>query len=99
MMPRLKREKLARQLEMNFQRQLDLLAEMAAAYRHEGKPVPAQVGEAIGAVEYRRRCFWQVKQVLLESSSGIGVKKIVEHFLDEIKPHTETIQKLLELHT
>jgi hypothetical protein len=98
MMPRLKREKLARELEMKFKLELELLTEMAAAYRQEGKPVPAQVGEAIGAVAYRQRCFQQVKRVLLESSSGIGTKKIVERFLDEIKPHTETIQRLLELH-
>lgn len=93
-----KRSALVRQLERNFQQQLKLLAEMAAAYRHAGKLVPPQVGEAIGAAEYRRRCFTQVKRVLLESSSGIGVKKIVERFLDEIKPHSAAIQALLELH-
>jgi hypothetical protein len=92
------RAHLARKLEACFQRQVELLAELAAAYTYEGRPVPPEVGEALGAVEHRRRAFKQIKEVLTGTSSGIGVKSLVERFQKDIVRHHETIQRLLELH-
>jgi len=71
---------------------------MAAAYRHEGRPVPPELGEALGAVEYRRRAFQQIKTVIEEGQSGIGVKPLVERFLEDVKKHHDTIQRLIALH-
>jgi hypothetical protein len=92
-----KRRKLARALEAKFQSQLRLLVEMAAAYHHEGRPVPPEVGEAIGAVEHRRRAFEQVQKVLLETSSGIGIRPFVERFLADIDRDAKAVARLLAL--
>lgn len=95
----LRRRQLARDLEKKHRRQLELLAEMAAVYHAEGKEPPkeiaAAIGAAIGAVEHRRRAFLQVKKVLIEQTSGIGVKKIVERFFEDIKDDNATIMAAL----
>jgi hypothetical protein len=96
-MPRHKRIKLARQLEEKFQLQLRLLAEMAAAYHHQDRSVPPEVGEAIGAVEHRRRAFEQIQKLLLETSTGLGLRKPIERFLADIDKDAEAIQALLAL--
>jgi len=93
------RRDLARRLEKNFNRQIELLTEMAAAYHHEGNPVPPEVGEALGAVEHRRKAFEQVQKVWLETSSGIGTKAFVERFLADIEKDAAAVKALLALRT
>lgn len=95
--PLAKRRQMMRKLEENFQRQLELLAELASAYHHEGKPVPPEVGEALGAVEHRRRAFAQVSQIFIEANSGIGVRKIIERFLADIDRDAKAVAELLAL--
>ena len=95
----LRRRQLMAKLEVSFNRQLDLLAEMAAAYHHEGRPVLPEVGEALGAIEHRRRAFQQVKQIFLESNSGIGVRSHIEKFLADIDRDSKAVAQLLELRT
>lgn len=90
-----KRRKLARELEAKHKRQLELIAEMAAAYHAEGKEVPPELATALGAVEHRRRAFQQVKSVLLETTSGIGVDKVVRRFLDSIQEDNAKIMALI----
>lgn len=93
-----KREVQMRKLEKSFQKQVELLAEMAAAYVAEGKPVPPEVGQALGEVEHRRREFKQVKQIYVEQTSGIGVKPIIQKFLERTQGAGEAMKRLLELH-
>lgn len=93
-----KREVQMRKLEKSFQKQVELLAEMAAAYVAEGKPVPPEVGEALGEVEHRRREFQNIKKIYTEHTSGIGVKPIVQRFLERTKGAQEAMKRLLALH-
>ena len=95
--PMAKRRQMMRKLEESFQRQLELLAEMAAAYHHEGKAVPPEVGEALGAVEHRRRAFKQIKTIFIEANSGIGVKPIIERFLADVDRDAKAVAALLAL--
>lgn len=95
--PMAQRRRLMRKLEESFRKQLDLLAEMAAAYHHEGKPVPPEVGEALGAVEHRRRAFKQVSQIYIEANSGIGVRTIIERFLKDVDRDAKAVANLLAL--
>jgi hypothetical protein len=95
--PLAKRQRLARKLEESFERQLRLLAELAAAYHHENKPVPPEVGEAIGAVEHRRHAFANFKQVWLGSCSGIGMRKVLERFMADIDRDARAVADLLAL--
>lgn len=93
-----KREVQMRKLEKSFQKQIDLILELAASYVAHGKPVPPEVGEALGEVERRRREFKRVKQIYVESTSGIGVKPIIQRFLENTKGAQEAMQRLLALH-
>lgn len=92
-----KRRLLARKLEEKFDSQIRLLVELAAAHHHRNEPVPPEVGEAIGAVEHRRRAFAQFQTVWLQTSSGIGTRSFVERFLADIDRDAEAIARLLAL--
>ena len=93
-----KEARTARALEQKFQKQIELITEMAAAYVAHGKPVPQELGEALGEVEKRRREFQQVKQIYVEQNSGIGVKPIIQKFLERTQGAGEAVKRLLELH-
>jgi hypothetical protein len=88
------RRALTLQLEKNFQRQVSLLIELAAAYSHEGRPVPPELGEALGAVEYRRRAFQQIKGAIEDGARS----PVVKRYIQDIAKHNEAIQRLIALH-
>jgi hypothetical protein len=84
-------------VEKNFRAQLDLLAEMAAAYVEDGRPVPPEVGEALGLVEHRRRAFMSIKDILAESKGGPGVKELVQRYLQTVKSDSNALERVLEV--
>lgn len=90
------RRRLARDYEAKLQRQKELLAEYAAACRYHNRPVPPELGEVLGVVENRIRQFRQVKQILLETTAGIGVEPIVKRFMEDHREDSAIIQRFLE---
>ncbi len=92
-----KKAETARKLDKNFQQQIDLLVELATAYVATGKPVPPEVGEALGELGVRQREWDRVKQIYIESTSGIGVKEIVQRFLEKGQKATKALELLAKL--
>lgn len=93
---RAQRIKLAKTYEAHLQRQKELLAEYAASCRYHGRPVPAELGEVLGIVEQRIRNFRQLKKVITETTSGIGVRPIIDRFLNESREEAAVIAAFLE---
>jgi hypothetical protein len=90
------RRKLAKQYEQKLERQKELLAEYAASCRYHGRPVPPDLGEVLGVVEQRIRNFQQLKKILLETTSGIGVQPIIDRFLKESAEESAVVATFLK---
>jgi len=93
-----KKAETARKLDHNFQKQIDLMVELATAYVAHGKPVPPEVGEALGELGVRQREWARVKQIYIEQTSGIGVKEIIRKFLEKGHKATKVLELLARLH-
>lgn len=92
-----KRAETARKLDLNFQHQIELMVELATAYVATGKPVPPEVGEALGELGVRQREWEQVRKIYVEQNSGIGVKEIVQRFLEKGQKATKALELLAKL--
>lgn len=92
-----KQAETARKLDQNFQRQIDLMVELATAYVAMGKPVPPEVGEALGELGVRQREWALVRKIYVEQTSGIGVKEIVRRFLEKGQKATKALELLSKL--
>ena len=85
-----------KQLEAKYNRQKELLAEYAASCRYHGRPVPPDLGEVLGIVESRIRNFQQLKKVITETTSGIGLGSLVERFMTESAAESVVIAAFLK---
>lgn len=69
---------------------------MAAGYLHREMPVPPQIGEALGAMEYRRRAYKQIGQAYID---GQNVSSAIKQLFTEVDRCDKIIEKLRELVT
>lgn len=90
------RQRLIKQLEANYAHQKELLAEYAASCRYHERPVPPDLGEVLGIVESRIRNLQQFKKVFTGTTSGIGLKPIVDRFMKESAEEAAIVAAFLE---
>ena len=86
--------RLVHELEQMFNRELELLSELAAAYWNKTGDVPAGVSRLIGMAAHRRWQFSYVKRVLPENNSlsqSAWLRKFVTDFKAACESHEAAI--------